>query len=314
MRRLRIVVAVASCFAVVALSGGAVVAQSASATSGNWTSRPTRHLPRITMAGSSSAPTTSRWTAPGTRSYGTAHEADFAGVALSGRSGVTVKNCHSSPAASGRASTSVNGNEQQQRLSGNTASGNNGWAGLISLGSSGNTLIGNTATDNHQPGVCRAGQGTASNTLEGNTASRNGSDGFHLQAGTTNNTLNANTASGNGYMGFGLYEPAQGTRSPATQPPAQALPGSIAGDPTGTRSTATPPATTSGTASRSRNRTGAGMTHNTADRQRPERVRPHQRCIGQPAGRQPRRAQRCGRLHPPGGRRDRQHAGPQHCP
>jgi parallel beta-helix repeat protein len=89
-----------------------------------------------------------------------------AGITLSGKTGVTVKNCIITNAVNGVALSSSSGNTFEA----NTVEGNAGGFRLIASGG---------------------------NTFKGNTARRNGQFGFRLEGGSTGNNLRENTIANN---------------------------------------------------------------------------------------------------------------------
>ena len=154
MRRLRIVVAVASCSLLVALSGGASLAHSASATSGTWTITTNTTLTEDHYGSIVIGADNITLNCAGHHLYA---PGAGAGVRLDNRTGVTVKNCVASGFNTGFSIVNANGN----KLVGNTASGSTGFAGFLLSNASGNTLRDNTASDNLNQGFA----------FESNTAS-----------------------------------------------------------------------------------------------------------------------------------------------
>jgi parallel beta-helix repeat protein len=146
MRRLRIVVAVASCSALVALSGGAVVAHSASATSGTLTITTNTTLTEDHYGTIVIGADNITLNCAGHHLYA---PGSGAGVRLDNRTGVTVKNCVASGFNTGFSIVNANGN----KLVGNTASGSTGFAGFLLSNASGNTLRDNTASGNLKEGL-----------------------------------------------------------------------------------------------------------------------------------------------------------------
>jgi len=123
------------------------------------------------------------------------------GIALVGRTEVTVKNCQ----VTNFSTSFFLGNSDGNVLTDNTSIGSRG-IGFNLNSSDGNTLIGNTANDSEQLDGFRV-EKSSGNTLIGNTANDNRAFGFQLQGapGGKNNLLTGNTASGN-VAGFGLRE------------------------------------------------------------------------------------------------------------
>lgn len=118
-------------------------------------------------------------------------EEESVGIALGGRTGVTVKNCDVSGFWYGI---------QLWESSGNTLDGNvshhNEIDGFSLVSSLGNRLRGNTSHDNGV-GFAVAGASTTGNTLVGNSAENNNSFGFFVFE-ASGNTLKGNYAEGNG--------------------------------------------------------------------------------------------------------------------
>ena len=108
------------------------------------------------------------------------------GIILSGRTGVTVKNCNVQGYEYGIHLHSSSNNI----LTGNNASSN--WYGIFLLASSSNILTGNNASSNHWNGIYL--HSSSSNTLRNNTANSNYHEGFSLYY-SSGNTLIDNTAS-----------------------------------------------------------------------------------------------------------------------
>ena len=149
------------------------------------------------------------------------------GISLSGRTGVTVKNCkvtgfydgfyleHSSGNSLLGNTANSNGRDcnnngfalydsSSNTLTKNTAN-SNGEHGFSLLESSGNSLLGNTANSN---GILCGGIGfyvfdSSSNTLTGNKANSNSNYGFWFVGSTnTGNSLTKNTANSNTWYGY----------------------------------------------------------------------------------------------------------------
>ena len=118
------------------------------------------------------------------------------GIFLSGRTGVTIKNCVVTKFSNGiRLASSPN-----NTLTGNTASSNTN-SGIYLLSSSNNTLEGNTADNNTYYGIYL--YSSTLNTLTGNPVSNNKFAGIYLYESSSNNTLEGNTASNN-FCGINL--------------------------------------------------------------------------------------------------------------
>lgn len=112
------------------------------------------------------------------------------GIFLDHRSGVTVENCNVTGFNEGIRLLSSSGNS----LNGNTAS-NNGFNGIFLLSSKGNALTGNTASNNFNDGILL--DFSSSNILNDNMANDNPQYGFAILS-SSNNSLLRNMACHNG--------------------------------------------------------------------------------------------------------------------
>ena len=119
------------------------------------------------------------------------------GIDLTGRTGVTVKNCHVTNFPSGFFLMDSSDNTLKK----NTATQND--TGFFLMDSSDNTLKKNTATQNDTGFFL--GLDSSGNTLTRNAATGN-NNGFLLRSEAIDNTLTENTAIGNNNNGFLLND------------------------------------------------------------------------------------------------------------
>jgi len=117
----------------------------------------------------------------------------FAGIDLSGRTGVTVKNCRVSGFQFGLFLESASLNT----LANNFAEANG--EGIFLHGSASNRISGNTAAGN-VGGIHLVG--SSENTIADNTAVGNSGHGVTLEAASSGNSISRNTAQGNADIGL----------------------------------------------------------------------------------------------------------------
>ena len=121
------------------------------------------------------------------------------GVSLSGRSGVTIKNCETTNFSFGIFLISSSNNNI---ITNNTANSNSVYGILINSGSN-NSLTSNTANSNKVIGIYLP-SGSSNNILTSNTANSNNIYGIFLQSSSNNNIITNNTANSNKFHGIFL--------------------------------------------------------------------------------------------------------------